>query len=699
MHHRSLRGALLAFVAATALAVGALGPAQASESPESSVTTEVTYRGHTFTVPATWDVVDLGKDPDACVRFDRHAVYLGEPTAEQECPVKVLGRTEALLLEPGGSNDAQVTENRTSQTYWATSGDIAVTASYGDDREQIKRVLSSAELPVADALPAATAPAGDRPSVKAVPADSTSFQGKGFDKCDAPSTTELNAWKGASPYGAVGIYIGGVNVGCDPNFDAAWVQTHYENGWRFIPIYVGPQAQGDGGSCGDPGSPGCEVIDDPEAQGAASARDAAAIAQDFGFGAGSVLYYNMEAYTPGEATTPLVLPFLEAWTQTLHELGYRSGAYGSLSSLAADLVETDGSGYVLPDVINFAKWDGEATVQDPAIPDHMWAEHQRVKQYVGHTEAEPNCESHGGVELCVDLDFLDVGEGSTQPPVQKDTALAYDGPATVSNGSPTTLSATLAEKNGGAPIPDREVTLALGPTDHLQTCTANTDTEGRAACTIDKVDQPLNDTGTVPLTASFAGDDAYKASEDTAEVKLQYVTGRAYGLSARVPVLVLPITIAPTPDTGVVRAADAQTVTPACTQNISALVLTVDALCADVTTKVGPSSSTSQATVAKATLGLPGLPVIEASGITATSTSTCEASSGTTDLKLTVAGVPVALPDAPDYAIDLGAGAKIVVNEQTETADGLTVNALHITALGGADVVVASSTSSAHNCV
>ncbi|MFF4276452.1 choice-of-anchor P family protein [Streptomyces sp. NPDC001536] len=300
-----------------------------------------------------------------------------------------------------------------------------------------------------------------------------------------------------------------------------------------------------------------------------------------------------------------------------------------------------------------------------------------------------------GEEFITSTNGCDGDPGDPDPPVLKDTALAYDGPATVSNGSPAPLSAKLTEKEGGAPVADREVTLTLG-TD--QTCKAKTDAAGKASCTIPAVAQPLSDSATVPLKATFAGDEAYKPSEATAELKLQYVTARSYGLSASVPVLVLPIVIAPTPDTGEVRTADAKTVAPACTQNISAVVLTADAPCADVATTTGPSTSTAKSTLARLSLGLPGLPVIEATGITATSTSTCTASTGTTDLKLTIAGTPVTVPDAPNHTIDLGAGAKIVVNEQTRTATGLTVNALHISGLGGADVVVASSTSGAHNC-
>ncbi|MCX5361724.1 DUF1906 domain-containing protein [Streptomyces sp. NBC_00124] len=689
-----MRGALLAFTAATTLTVTALSnPAQASEASD---TAQVTYKGHTFSVPATWDVIDLAKNPDTCVRYDRHAVYLGKPAADaqQSCPADVLGRTEALVLEPDkGSSAERVSENSTSRTYWATTDGIAVTASYGENRDEIKKILASAGLPADKATPAATpAPtAAAQPSIQAVPADATSYQGEGFDRCAAPPTATMNAWKAASPYGAIGFYIGGVNAGCKDQASAEWVQTQYDNGWRFIPIYVGPQAEAGSGSCtGD-----CVAITDPVPEGAASARDAVAQAQGYGLPAGSVLYYNMEHYNSGREK---VLAFLQSWTNTVHELGYRSGAYGSASSLATDLVAANADGYTQPDVINFARWDEVPTTEDRAIPADMWANHQRVKQYDGPTEDDPNKETYGGITLDLDNDFLDVGEGSTQPPVQKDTTLTYTGPATVSNGSPAALSATLAEKDGGAPVADREVTLALGPTDALQTCAANTDAQGKATCTIDKVAQPLTGSATVPLKATFAGDEAYKASEATAELKLQYVTGRAYGLSAQIPVLALPIGIAPTPDTGVVRAADAKTVAPPCAAPINLLVLSADTLCAKVETKIGPSGSTSTATVEDARIGLPGLPVVALSGVTATSTSSCTATTGSTDLSLTVAGTPVEIGDVPNYSIDLGPAAKLVLNEQVRTANGLTVNAAHLTAAGGVDVVIASSATDAYNC-
>lgn len=57
---------------------------------------------------------------------------------------------------------------------------------------------------------------------------------------------------------------------------------------------------------------------------------------------------------------------------------------------------------------------------------------------------------------------------------------------------------------------------------------------------------------------------------------------------------------------------------------------------------------------------------------------------------------------APNSGIDLGGAARLILNEQllVPSADhGLTVNAVHLTQLGGAvDVVVGASSSDIHNC-
>ncbi|WP_329078537.1 choice-of-anchor P family protein [Streptomyces niveus] len=293
------------------------------------------------------------------------------------------------------------------------------------------------------------------------------------------------------------------------------------------------------------------------------------------------------------------------------------------------------------------------------------------------------------------------GGGDPEPePEPEKTALTYTGDTSISNGSAAELSAVLEDK-AGEPVADRPVTFELGDGDSAQTCEGTTDAKGAATCPIDEVEQPLSDDATVPLTAAFEGDDEYEPSDDTANLDLRYVTGRGYGLSAKVPLPLLPLVIDPTPDTGTVREANAETASPECAEGIEALVLSAGGLCSEVVTETGPSRSTATSTVADVSVGLPGLPAIEVSGITATSTSTCSSAQGSVSLELSIAGTPVSLPDTPNFVIDLGVAGKLVVNEQIPADDadkGLTVNAVHLTALGGADVVIGSTTTGAFNC-
>ena len=69
------------------------GPARANPSPHTHGLKPVRYAGYTIQVPASWPVYRLDRDPGQCVRYDRHAVYLGLPGASQRCPAHLVGRT------------------------------------------------------------------------------------------------------------------------------------------------------------------------------------------------------------------------------------------------------------------------------------------------------------------------------------------------------------------------------------------------------------------------------------------------------------------------------------------------------------------------------------------------------------------------------------------------------------------------------
>jgi hypothetical protein len=108
---------------------------------------------------------------------------------------------------------------------------------------------------------------------------------------------------------------------------------------------------------------------------------------------------------------------------------------------------------------------------------------------------------------------------------------------------------------------------------------------------------------------------------------------------------------------------------------------------------------TVTASVASVSISLPGLPALNVTGPTASSTSTCEKSSGSVELALTVAGTPVEVGDTLNEKIDLGvAGTRLVVDDQARTDCGLRVTALHLTAPGDVDIALASASTAIRDC-
>jgi hypothetical protein len=84
------------------------------------------------------------------------------------------------------------------------------------------------------------------------------------------------------------------------------------------------------------------------------------------------------------------------------------------------------------------------------------------------------------------------------------------------------------QEDGNVPINGRTVLFTLGSGGTAQTCSAPTDTTGRAACTINPVNQPL---GPETATAAFAGDFFYRSSSATGAVII-FQPGGAFAISA-----------------------------------------------------------------------------------------------------------------------------------------------------------------------
>lgn len=223
----------------------------------------------------------------------------------------------------------------------------------------------------------------------------TSFNGYAFDTCTAPSLAAVQAWS-ASPYRAIGVYIGGLNRTCaQPNLTAPWVSAVNRAGWRLLPVYLGLQAP-----CTDRVTAAKIDPDWATAQGTAAAADAMTRARALGMVAGSALYLDMESYDHTiTSCRTAVLQFLSAWTKELHRRGFLSGVYANLGSGAADLAAVyTSTGYARPDALWLARWDLDPALTGWAgIPDSRWPVRQRAKQFQGDHD-----ETWGGVTLNID---------------------------------------------------------------------------------------------------------------------------------------------------------------------------------------------------------------------------------------------------------------------------------------------------------
>jgi hypothetical protein len=346
----------IACTGAVSLVAALVTPAGAADRPERTVQ----YAGHSLNVPADWPVIDLTARPNECVRFDRNAVYLGTPGADQRCPATVHDVTDAVLMEPNGR----------------------VTVTGDRFRSSATRVEEPAAAPAERTV---------QPGV---------YSGQGFDACAAPSQGAMDAWL-ASSYRAVGVYIGGIHRACaQPNLGASWVATQARKGWHLMPVYVGLQA---------PCTSFHNRVDldqgTARSQGRDAANDAADRANGLGMEAGSVLYADMESYSTADGPcSAAVMSFLSGWAERLRDRGYKAGVYSSAGSGISDLVRNyDNKAYSPPDHVWFAWWNTQANADGGRfLPADRWAG-KRVHQFLGGHD-----ETYNGVTINVDSNYLEI---------------------------------------------------------------------------------------------------------------------------------------------------------------------------------------------------------------------------------------------------------------------------------------------------
>lgn len=259
------------------------------------------------------------------------------------------------------------------------------------------------------------------PADAAIAVTPRDFTGYGFDQCLAPTQKAMDTWLETSPFWAVGIYISGKSRACrsQPNLTPEWISTQLTKGWRLLPITLGPQA-----SCStrfprygnDPTiNPNpTNVYKAARTMARAEALDAVEAARALGIGEGSTLWYDLEAFdTTRTDCRKSAMWFLSAWTNGLHAEGYVSGVYSSAASgiRALDDIRVEKpKNFTLPDQIWIADWDQRANTSSTYIRPDGWLPGGRMKQYRGgHNE------THGGVVINIDSNYLDLGRGSVAP--------------------------------------------------------------------------------------------------------------------------------------------------------------------------------------------------------------------------------------------------------------------------------------------
>jgi Domain of unknown function (DUF1906) len=289
-------------------------------------------------------------------------------------------------------------ETATSNT--ATSSTGTATSSLSNNPTGIPTTTATpapqvTPAPVPTPSPSPSAVLADNPTK---PSTGPNGAMPGFDTCTAPSLATMKAWR--AKYAATAIYIGGQMMGCDyGNLSASWIQQAEKLNWSLLPTYVGLQAPCNSFS-------GKINATQAASQGTTAADQAVVDAKTFGLGAGTPIYYDMEAYDRTNASChTAVLTFLSAWDKQLTALGYVSGVYSSADAAIKDLQTTTtiaGQPLVEPKAIWFALWDNASNLTgSPYMTSSTWPVSDRSKQFAGNVVVKV-----GGISMEIDSDWV-----------------------------------------------------------------------------------------------------------------------------------------------------------------------------------------------------------------------------------------------------------------------------------------------------
>jgi photosystem II stability/assembly factor-like uncharacterized protein len=249
------------------------------------------------------------------------------------------------------------------------------------------------------------------------PPDAGVIQGQGFDACHLPTVAEMQAWWDHSPYSFYALYIGGIHLpALCVSANAAWVKAVHQQGWSFVPTWVGPQAPCTTYTHRMNADPAVSYTEGRQEAQAASTAAADIGLTNYGLG-GTVIYYDMENFSGASPQCrQAAVSFMTGWDERLRELGNIAGGYGAHNSYIEDWALIDNP----PSDIWVASWyangyDPYASVNGITWLNGLWINHQRIRQYAGD-----HGENWGGVGLGIDSD---VADGVVAMPTSKPLAI------------------------------------------------------------------------------------------------------------------------------------------------------------------------------------------------------------------------------------------------------------------------------------
>jgi hypothetical protein len=224
-------------------------------------------------------------------------------------------------------------------------------------------------------------------------------QHMGWDACGIGSTANADAFWVNTPYWNMGLYLGGSSYGTGcTRWSSSQVSTLRSQGWKFMPLWVGPQAPCTGFSSRF-SYDGSTAF----AQGRNEALTVYNVISQLGWDTTNApVIYDLEAFdTTNSSCVNAAKQFISGWTYQMHIApAQKAGVYGS--SCASDLAAYASVAYV-PDFIDGANWSGvKSTATIACVPSGYWVYHQRHKQYRGD-----HYETWNGVTLNVDSDCSD----------------------------------------------------------------------------------------------------------------------------------------------------------------------------------------------------------------------------------------------------------------------------------------------------